>query len=101
MHRLDEADSRHIFSAKEDEAPGIRGLSIVPIIGNWYSAERLESESDDRIQVNEQLDNISLIQRDVVAPSKQNLEETSDGEQYEILDMETRNSTPPCVETNQ
>ena len=98
VHRLDESDSRHIFSVKANEAPGIRGLSIVPIIGNWYSAEKF-NDSNGRVDAGVQLDHISLIQHDFITPSKQNLEEASDSEQYVILDLESRNLTPPCVDT--
>lgn len=62
--------------------PGIRGLSVVPIIGNWFSST--QSEDTEGI-VDAQLDHISLIQRDCISPSKK----TSDSKPYEIIESET------------
>lgn len=100
VHRLNDADSRHAFSEKANETSIIQGLSIVPIIGNWYSAEKSNGDRGQEEKIaEEQLDHISLVQRDPSAQSKQSSETTSDGEQYEILDMEVRNVVSSCVES--
>ncbi|XP_057377191.1 uncharacterized protein LOC130698537 isoform X2 [Daphnia carinata] len=66
--------------------PGIRGLSVVPIIGNWFSS--VQSEDTERVE-DTQLDHISLIQRDCFSSSKEKREVTNDHKPYEITSSET------------
>lgn len=66
--------------------PGIRGLSVVPIIGNWFSSVQPE---DTEGVVDAQLDHISLIQRDCVSPSKEKRDATNEDKPYEITRSET------------
>lgn len=78
--------------APEPQAlPTIQGLSVVPIIGNWFSAEPPAESESTKSKTEVQLDHISLIQRDFISPSKQASDSTSDSEAYEILEIETKN----------
>lgn len=78
-------------AAESPAPPTIRGLSVVPIIGNWFSTET--STSSEQVYENHerQLDHISLIQRDFIPASKQTSDSASDSEPYEILEIEGKN----------
>ena len=79
-------------AAEQPALPCIRGLSVVPIIGNWFSAEPTTESEETRSKTEMQLDHISLIQRDFISPSKQTSDSASDSEAYEILEIETKNT---------
>ncbi len=79
-----------------EPTPGIRGLSVVPIIGNWFSSETSAKDifPTNQKKVENDLDHIALIQRDNSCDvTHQNGEDksdvVSDSEPYEILDAET------------
>lgn len=80
--------------SRSPSPPTIRGLSVVPIIGNWFSAEPSPRTQSTKLTPAEQqqLDHISLIQRDFISPSKSPKDSTSDSEPYEILDVEIKNN---------
>ncbi|KAI9561658.1 hypothetical protein GHT06_012618 [Daphnia sinensis] len=67
--------------------PSIRGLSVVPIIGNWFSS--VQSEDTEGVEDDVQLDHISLIQRDFVSPSKEKRDAANDNQPCEITSSET------------
>lgn len=80
-----------------EPTPGIRGLSVVPIIGNWFSSEASAKDifPTQQKEADKELDHIALIQRDNccdVPPQngKDKSEVLSDSEPYEILDAETQ-----------
>ncbi|XP_046441690.1 uncharacterized protein LOC124192455 [Daphnia pulex] len=77
-----------LLSSEATEQPPTLTLSMVPIIGNWFSPVQLETTKDNR---ESQLDHISLIQRDCDSPLKQASNSTSDSDPYEIIDTEASN----------
>lgn len=77
-----------LLSSEATEQPPTLKLSMVPIIGNWFSPVQLETTKDNR---ESQLDHISLIQRDCDSPLKQASNSTSDSDPYEIIDTEASN----------
>lgn len=80
--------------SRSPSPPSIRGLSVVPIIGNWFSAEKnpqSKSTEPKKTSEQQQLDHISLVQRDFLSPSKSPKDSTSESDPYEILEVEVKN----------
>lgn len=79
-----------------EPTPGIRGLSVVPIIGNWFSSEASAKDvfpTNQQKKLENDLDHIALIQRDEccdAAPRNGEDKSDPDSEPYEILDAETQ-----------
>lgn len=86
-----------LLSSETTEQPPAMTLSMVPIIGNWFSPVQPESSKDNR---EPQLDHISLIQRDCPSPVKQISCSTSDSEPYEMIESEASNSEDVSSEKN-
>lgn len=84
-----------LLSSEATEQPPTLTLSMVPIIGNWFSPVQLEKTKDNR---ESQLDHISLIQRDCDSPLKQASNSTSDSDPYEIIYTEASNGEDVTLE---
>lgn len=86
-----------LLSSETTEQPPAMTLSMVPIIGNWFSPVQTETTTGNREL---QLDHISLIQRDCPSPLKKASSSTSDSEPYEMIESEVSNGEDVSSEKN-